>query len=97
MGSFYYDVVRREIVRLVLERVGIESRGGGEVEGYERWLKESEVSMRGLYRPVGEASMWCCLSTLEDSLASKVLVPFFGRGVECGSPGTKRPSERVLF
>ena len=43
--------------------------------------------------------MWCCQSTLEDSLASKVDVSLVGfAGVDCGSPGTQSgSSERVLF
>jgi hypothetical protein len=50
---FSYDVVLRVIVRLVLERAGIVNRGGVEVVGYDGLLKENELSMKGVYRPVG--------------------------------------------
>lgn len=60
-----------EIIRLVLARVGIEGRGVKEGY-YYGLLKENEYSMKGVYRQEGEASMWCCLSTLEGSLSSKV-------------------------
>jgi hypothetical protein len=51
--SFFYDVVPTGIVRLVLEHAGIVNRGAKEDDGCDGLLKESELSMKGVYHLVG--------------------------------------------